>query len=150
MMMRLTPEHLPSVRKRLPHIARGSLVTLTSRFGLSESEWTALLSKTDHDFYVAPAFDCLVELTRVNTAQASLNFSLHGAPSPEILMTWLQRCCMAASCTKIYCFLFEWETLEAQCLEQLGFEREAVLRSHIHTRNGYQNLSVYGRLEVGR
>lgn len=145
-MIKLTPNHLPLIQEQLPYITWSSLISLTSRFGLSNSEWNALLSTPNHSYYVAPTLDFLVELTRVDIKYAALSFSLHGVPVENVFGTWLQDAMKKTGCSKAYCYLFDWETREAKGLERLGFEREAVFREHIYTRDGYQNLLVYGLL----
>lgn len=146
MMIQLMPNHLPVVRDRLPNATWSSLISLTSRLGLSNSEWDALLSVPNHSYYVAPTLDFLVELTRVDIKYAALSFSLHGVPDENVFGTWLQNAMIKTGCSKAYGYLFDWETQEAQGLKRLGFECEAVFREHVYTRDGYQNLLVYGLL----
>ena len=145
-MIKLMPNHFPVVRDRLPAATWSSLISLTSRSGLSNSEWDALLSMPNHAYYIAPTLDFLVELTRVDVKYAALSFSLHGAPTENIFGTWLKNTMEKTGCSKAYGYLFDWETREAQGLERLGFEREAIFREHVYTRDGYQNLLVFGLL----
>lgn len=145
-MIKLLPDHLPIVQDRLPDATWGSLISLTSRFGLSNSEWDALLSMPNHGYYVAPTLDFIVELTRVDIKYAALSFSLHGVPAENVFGTWLKNAMEKTGCSKAYGYLFDWEKREAEGLERLGFEREAIFREHVQTRDGYQNLLVYGLL----
>lgn len=149
-MIKLMPNHLQIVQDRLPNATWSSLVSLTSRFGLSNSEWNLLLLTKNHGYYVAPTLDFIVELIRIDSKYAALSFGLHGGPNEVIFGNWLHEVMKRTGCTKSYAYLFEWEIQEAKCLENIGFTCEAVFREHVHTRDGYQDLHVYGLLGVDR
>ena len=139
---------MPLVQARLPEIMRRSLISLTSRFGLSNSEWNALLASPSHGFYVSSTLDLLIEITRVDKKFAALSFSLHGMPTVIHFGPWLRDVMEKTGCSKAYAYIFDWETRESEGLKQLGFECEVVFREHVHTRDGYQNLLVFGLIEA--
>jgi len=119
-MRRLNSTDVSELIDRFRGNSRGSLVTLASQFGMSQSELTQWLDDVDHQMFADFESGWLVELVEVDIFRSAIRFHLHGSgevTSVDRLLALWQRQTQA---TKAYCYLFRDEISEQKCLQKLG------------------------------
>jgi RimJ/RimL family protein N-acetyltransferase len=149
-MRRLNSVDLQALINHFPNSRQGSLVTLTSQFGMSKSELAEWLDSPAHQLFADIVAGWIIEIIEVDRFRESIRFHLHGAGDSYSVGNFLNLCQQQTATTKAYCYVFPNEVKERQCLQSLGFGIEAVFRQHINVQGRYKDLLVYGRADKFR
>jgi hypothetical protein len=149
-MHRLNATDLHLLTNFFPNATRGSLVTLASHFGTSQSELHQWLDGAEHQLFADFVSGWMLEVVEVDLFRSTLRFHLHGAGEVCTVRELLNHCLQRTKTSKAYCYLFSTELQEQECLKAIGFELETIFRQHVYVGGRYLDLLVYGRIEATR
>ncbi|MEB0140416.1 MULTISPECIES: hypothetical protein [unclassified Undibacterium] len=127
-----------------------SYFLLKSLHGFSASEMQESLddSHTLHFLEQAGERPTLLSLGQFDRQQGNMQLQLCGRlAQPELARHHLRAIQAGSGIARVYSFLFEHETAEAQSLLQLGLHAEARLREHLFVNGRYHDLLVFGCVE---
>lgn len=117
---------------------------LSSLHGYSRSELLAMLDDGDARQWISRSPEFLVSVHGVDQAQGHARIQLFSRDQSVDLGAAVPAMMRSLRVTRLYSYVFPDEVLEQSSLTAMGFEREAVFRSHVFKNGLYQDVLVYG------